>query len=221
MYIEILCYLRSLSTIHLFIYSSKNFRAAREVWRTKLNLFSKRMTLAEKNAADSANSQIKEVGGFSNSFRSSELNNLQDGEIITIPEDYKVFERKIGSGENARTAQYINCPTNTGRIVQFYPTAMARVAFVVDENGKNIRENNRMVVRRSEGDVCTWIDGKEIDSTVKAMKGCAIEYKVLDRVKTRAFGVDESAATAADVTETIIGGWNFSGKKRPVGYVTK
>jgi len=179
------------------------------------------MTLAEKNAADSANSQINKVNGFSNSFRSSELNNLQDGEIITIPKDYQVFERKIGSGENARVAQYINCPTNGGRIVQFYPTAMARVAFVVDENGKNIRENNRMKIVRSSGDVCAWIDGKEIDSTMKGMQGCSIEYKVLDRVKTRAFGVDESVATAADVTETIIGGWNFSGKTRPVGYPTK
>ena len=86
---------------------------------------------------------------------------------------------------------------------------------------KNIRENNRMKVVRSSGDVCAWIDGKEIDSTMKGMQGCSIEYKVLDRVKTRAFGVDESVATAADVTETIIGGWNFSGKTRPVGYPTK
>lgn len=179
------------------------------------------MTLQEKVAADKANSQLKEVGGFSNSFRSSELTNLEDGEILTIPEDYKVFERRIGQGADARTAQYINVMTNKGRTVTFYPTAMARIAFPVDENGKNIRENGRMKVVRSEGDVCKWIDGKSINDTMQGMKGCAIEYHILDRVQTRAFGVAESEATKDDVTSTIIGSWNFSGKKRPVGYPTK
>jgi hypothetical protein len=177
------------------------------------------MTLAEKVAADSANSQIEAASGFSNSFRSSELNNLQDGEIITIPEDYQVFKRKIGSGADARVAEYINVPTNTGRIAQFYPTAMARVAFEVDpKTGKNIRENGRMKVVRSEGDVCKWIDGKSIDATMQGMKGCQIAFNVLRRVPTRAFGVQESVATDKDVTETIVGGWNFAGEKRPVGY---
>ena len=177
------------------------------------------MTLAEKNAADSANSQIEAATGFSNSFRSAELNNLNSGEIITIPENYQVFKRKIGQGENARVAEYINVPTNTGRIVPFYPTAMARVAFEVDKaTGKNIRENGRMKVVRSEGDVCKWIDGKAIDDTMQGMKGCQILYQELQRVPTRNFGVAESVATDKDVSETIIGSWNFSGSKRPVGY---
>lgn len=180
----------------------------------------KAMTLAEKVAADSANSQLKAVGGFSNTFRSSELNNLKDGEIITIPEDYQVFARRIGNDENARVAEYINVPTNTGRIAQFYPTAMARVAFEVDpKTGKNLRQDGRMVVVRSEGDVCKWIDGKAIDTTMQGMKGCQIQYKELRRVPTRTFGVPESTATKDDVTETIIGGWNFvDGSKKPVGY---
>jgi hypothetical protein len=179
------------------------------------------MTLSEKVAADKSNSQVKEVGGFSNSFRSSELNNLNEGEIITIPENYTVFERRIGQGENARTAQYINVPTNTGRVVNFYPTAMARVAFPVDENGKNIREDGRMKVVRSTGDVCTFIDGKAINDTMKAMVGCQIEYSNVQRVNTREFGVSEAEATKDNVTTTIIASWNFAGKKRPVGYPTK
>lgn len=180
------------------------------------------MTLKEKNSADLANSQVKAVGEFSNSFRTSQLNNLVSGEIITIPEDYQVFERKIGRGDDARTAQYINVPTNTGRVAQFYPTAMARIAFEVDDSGKNILdENGRMKVVRSQGTVCDYIDGKAIDATMKALKGCQIEYKELDRVKTRAFGVEEAVATAKDVTKTIIGSWNFYGEKRPVDYVSK
>lgn len=175
------------------------------------------MTLQEKNAADLASSQVNAIGAFSNSFRSSELTNLNEGEIITIPEDYQVFERKIGD----RTAQYINVPTNTGRVVQFYPTSMARIAFEVDKNGKNIRENGRMKVVRSTGDVVTFIDGKAIDATMQAMKGCQIAYGDVKRIPTREFGVPESEATDKNVTSTIIASWNFAGEKRPVGYVSK
>lgn len=175
------------------------------------------MTLQEKNAADLANSQKEAVGSFSNSFRSSTLVNLENGESFVIPENYQVFKRKIGD----RTAEYINVTTNTGRTVEFYPTSMARIAFPVDENGKNIRENGRMKVVRSEGDVVSFIDGKAIDATMQAMKGCEILYKIKERVPTRAFGVAESDATKEDVTSTIIGSWNFDGSKRPVGYVAK
>lgn len=175
------------------------------------------MTLQEKNQADLANSQVNAVGAFSNSFRSSTLTNLNEGEIFTIPEDYQVFERKIGD----RTAQYINVPTNTGRVVQFYPTSMARIAFEVDENGKNIRENGRMKVVRSSGDVVTFIDGKAINDTMEAMKGCQIAYGDIQRIRTREFGVAESEATKENVTSTIVASWNFTGSKRPVGYAAK
>lgn len=175
------------------------------------------MTLEQKIAADKANTaQRKEVTGFANSFRSSVLNNFGAEEHFVIPEKYVVFERKIGQGEEARVAQYINITTDGGRTLEFYPTAMARIAFPVDENGKNIREDNgRMKVVRSSGTVCDFIDGQSIDAAMKAMKGCKIHYKEVDRVKTRAFGVPESSATSKDVTTTIIGSWNFEGTKKP------
>lgn len=175
------------------------------------------MTLAEKNAADSANTaQRKAVAGFSNSFRSSVLNNFGAEEKFVIPEDYTVYQRKIGQGEDARVAEYINVQTDGGRVVEFYPTAMARIAFRVDENGKNIRNNGQMDIVRSTGDVCDFIDGKAIDATMQALKGCKIHYKEVERVKTRAFGVPESTATSKDVTTTIIGSWNFAeGSKKP------
>lgn len=174
------------------------------------------MTLEQKNAADAANtSQRKEVGGFSNSFRSSVLNNFGAEEHFVIPTNYRVFERKIGTGADARIAQYINIQTDGGRTLEFYPTAMARIAFEVDENGKNLRENGRMVVKRSHGTVCDFIDGQSIDAAMQAMKGCKIHYKEDERVKTRAFGVPESTATSKDVTTTIIGEWNFEGDTKP------
>ena len=177
------------------------------------------MTLAEKIAADKANSQVTLVAGFSNSFRSNELNNLEDGDIITIPEGdlYQVCQRKIGD----RVAEYINVNTNSGRQAQFYPTSMTRIAFEVDENGKNVRVGGRMKVIRSTGDVVDYIAGKEIDGTMRKLQGCQLQYNIVKRVKTRAFGVQESVATSKDVTETIIGKWSFYGDKRPTDYVAK
>ena len=174
------------------------------------------MTLAEKVAADAASSNLQEVGSFSKAFRSSTLNNLEDGEVITIPEDYHIFEREI----NGQKAQYINVNTNTGRIVAFYPSAICRSAFVVDENGKNkLLDNGRRDIRPNKGDVVDFCAGKAIDPTMQAMKGCSLKYNILERVKTRAFGITNEAATSKDVVDnTIVAGWNFEGTKRPVGY---
>ena len=175
------------------------------------------MTLEEKNRADLANANVKEVAGFSKAFRTSELNNLQSGESFTIPENYTVKQRTIG-GNTENPMEYINVLTNTGRTVEFSPRSMTRVAFPVDENGKNIRENGRMKVVRSSGNLISFIQGKEIDSTMKALKGCTIQYTEAERVKTRAFGVPEEKATANDVNTTIIGKWDLIGDKKPAGW---
>lgn len=175
------------------------------------------MTLEEKNRADLANANVKEVAGFSKAFRTSELNNLQSGESFTIPEDYTVKQRVIG-GNTENPMEYINVLTNTGRTVEFSPRSMTRIAFPVDENGKNIRENDRMKVVRSGGNLVPFIAGKEIDSTMKALKGCTIQYTEAERVNTRAFGIPEEKATSKDVQVTIIGNWNLIGEKKPVGW---
>lgn len=170
------------------------------------------MNYLEKIAADQASSQRTEVGSFSNSFRSQTLTNLEEGESFVIPENYKIFERKIGDNK----AQYINVQTDKGRTVEFYPTSICKIAFEVDENGKNIRENGRIVPpKRSVGDVVNFCEGKAIDATMKSMKGCTINYNHVQRVKTRAFGVKEEDATANDVTTTVLATWSFVGDKRP------
>lgn len=175
------------------------------------------MTLEEKNRADLANANVKEVAGFSKAFRTSELNNLQSGESFVIPENYTVKQRAIG-GNTENPMEYINVLTNTGRTVEFSPRSMTRVAFPVDESGKNIRENGRMKVVRSTGNLIPFIQGKEIDSTMKALKGCTIQYTESERVKTRAFGVPEEKATSNDVNTTIIGKWDLVGDKKPAGW---
>lgn len=175
------------------------------------------MTLAEKNAADVQKSNIKAVGGFSKAFRSNELNNLVSGESFVIPENYTVMQRVIG-GNTENPAEYINVQTNTGRTVEFYPTAMTRIAFPVDADGHDIIQDGRRAVVRSEGNLIPFIQGKEINATMEALKGCTIEYKLKEQVKTRRFGVEDAVATAQDVQNTNIGEWNLIGKKKPAGW---
>lgn len=176
------------------------------------------MTIVEKIAADKASAQRVVVEGFSKAFRSNQLNNLQDGDIITIPEKYEVFSRKIGDN----TAEYINVEVvsadSTKHVAEFYPTAMARIAFVVDENGKNKYVDGHREIKRSTGDVVSFIEGKAINPTMEALKGCSIKYNVVERVNTRKFGVEDEDATAEDIQTTVIGSWNFHGRKRPAGY---
>lgn len=176
------------------------------------------MTLAEKNAADVQKSNIKPVGSFSKAFRSNELNNLESGESFTIPENYQVMQRVIG-GNTENPAEYINVTTNTGRTVEFYPTAMTRIAFPVDAEGHDVLQNGRRAVVRSEGNLIPFIQGKEIDSTMQALKGCTIQYTLKEKVNTRAFGVTNELATAKDVQTTNIGQWDIIGEKKPVGWV--
>lgn len=176
------------------------------------------MTISEKDAADKAKtSNVKVLGKFSKAFRSNELNNLMDGESFIVPENFTVFSRTIRGSENP--AEYINVKTNTGRVIEFYPGSIVRNAWKVDENGKNVMQDGRQVIVRSDGNLVPFVQGKEIDSTMRALAGCEISYKIREKVPTRTFGVDEAVATSKDVQTVNIGTWNIIGDKKPEGWV--
>lgn len=176
------------------------------------------MTLEEKLMADNANSDLKEVGGFSNAFRSSTREPIKEGEIITIPENYKVIENgQLGSEGNH--PQYINCPTSMGRIIEFYPSMLTRAAFIVDDNCKPVMVGGRQQRIPTGGEVAAYVAGKAIDPTMQSLKGCQLKFHNSKQYKTRAFGVDAATATKNDVTLMTVGDWDFEGNKRPEGYV--
>lgn len=177
------------------------------------------MTLNEKYMADSANSNLKELaGGFTNTFRAGQRESIKEGEILTIPENYKVYEnRQLGS--EGKHPQYINCPTNMGRIVEFYPSMLTRAAFVVDDNCQPVLENNRQKRVPTGGSVAAYVAGKAINPTMQAMQGCQIQFHNSQSYKTRAFGVPATEATKKDVVTLTVGDWDFVGEKFPEGYV--
>lgn len=104
------------------------------------------MTIQESISATLAqSSRYQQVAQFSKSFRSDDLGNIEAGEEFTIPEDFVVISQKIMRGGvpvkdqqgNDVTAEFIKVQTNKGRVVNFFPSSLTKVAFRVDaETGK-------------------------------------------------------------------------------------
>lgn len=178
------------------------------------------MTLEEKIVADNSNSQVKAVGSFSNAFRAATRESIKEGEILTIPENYTVYENR-NLGSEGKHPQYINCPTSEGRIVELYPTMFTRAAFVVDANCKPVMDNGRQKRVPTGGTVAKFVAGKAIDPTMQAMKGCQIQFHNSKQYNTREFGVSAEEATKDNVVQLTVGDWDFVGDKKPVGYVAE
>lgn len=182
------------------------------------------MTLSEAiNATLAQGSQYQKVDGFSKAFRTDELSNIVAGEEFTIPEDYVVFSQRmmrngqpvLDRDQNQVTAEFIKVQTNTNRIVNFYPTSLTKIAFRVDENGKDVSEDR---IVRTTGDLVDYVKGKPINDVMQALKGCTVKCEALTPVKVRAFGVSNEAATSKDVQTNNIGKWTLVGDKKPANW---
>lgn len=202
-----------------------------------------KMTLVEKNNKDHSKHDVEFYNPSSSypyrPFCSPELYTLNDGEIITIPENPPIFQRQLerykeyrqGQGlimyfqkkdENAPKVEYINVVTNTGYIVEFYPSVLWRtLAIEVDENGKYIRENDRIKIHRRTDDITRFIDSlgnKRIDvkNILQALAGCQIKYHFVKCLRIRYKNIAEGDANKNDVGMYIMAEWSFVGDKRPV-----
>lgn len=181
------------------------------------------MTIQESISATLAqSSRYQQVAQFSKSFRSDDLGNIEAGEEFTIPEDFVVISQKIMRGGvpvkdqqgNDVTAEFIKVQTNKGRVVNFFPSSLTKVAFRVDaETGKDA-ETDRIV--RTSGDLVKYVkDHPDMNLTMNALKGCTVKCEALNPVPVRAFGVPNDKATKADVQTNNIGTWTLVGDKRP------
>lgn len=184
------------------------------------------MTINEANAACAAQSSLyTEVTAFSKAFRETNLNNINEGEQFEIPQDYKIYQqRMMRNGEpvvdregNQVTAEFINVATNTGRTVRFYPSSLSKIAFAVDENGKDLVGAGRVVP--TAGALAEFVRGKAINDVMQSLKGCTVKCEKLTPVNTRTFGVSNEVATSKDVQKTNVGTWVLVGDKKPAGYV--
>jgi hypothetical protein len=185
------------------------------------------MTLQESFAIENGNSNVQEVEKFSKAFRIDTLNNIEAGEEFTIPTgaDYKIWSQRIMRGGQPVldrdgkpvTAEYVKCLTNKGRIINFFPSSLTKIAFKVDaETGKDLT-SDRIV--RPTGDIVDYCKAHpDMTETMKALQGCTIKCESYEKVPVRRFGVPNDKATKADVETNNIGTWKLVGEKKPANW---
>lgn len=192
------------------------------------------MNLAEKNDADAKNGHNKRV--YYDLFRTNLafkddffLYSFTDGEVITIPDNFKVFRRQVIEQISLKESviheyDYINVTNSEGYIVELRPNVMSAIYFEVDHNGRNIRENGRMKISRTTGTVADYLRRggfNNINQGLKEMTGCLIKVSFIKRVLIRKFNVPESIATSEDVIPRDVYDFSFVGERRPIGFVEK
>lgn len=181
------------------------------------------MTIQESITSEVARG-AKVVEGFSKAFRIDELGNIEVGESFVIPDNYQVLSKPMMrdgkpvmyNGEPV-TAEFIKVQTNTGRICNFYPTSLTKVAFRVDpETGKDVIGADRIV--RTQGNLVTYVkDHPDINVTMKKLIGCTVKLEAVTPVTVRNFGVSNEKATKESIARNPnnIGTWLLIGEKKP------
>ena len=78
----------------------------------------------------------KKVNGFEGAVRSLENLNLEVGDQFTMPENYEVYEQKIGDNK----AQYIFIDLGNDNVKKFYPSTFTKSRTVYNEDGTSTGE---------------------------------------------------------------------------------
>lgn len=148
--------------------------------------------------------------------RSTELNNLRDGDIFTIPADYTCLEQEIRNAQSRRdpstgrmikpTAKYIFVEVERNgnkTAVAFYPTSFwkrRRLAISVpdeEDASKDVWVNSDEYVSAS-GEVALHVQGfADLDDALKDIAGKPIMVKKKS-IKTLPYGVDKADAATDD-----------------------
>lgn len=107
--------------------------------------------------------------GFSGAVRSLEMNNLRDGDVVTLPEgEYDVLEQKIRNSDN--TFEYINVNVQRGEsatVARLTPSLFWRNLEEADADG-----NGTGVRHIADGNVVEAVQGfATVDEFIAAHKG--------------------------------------------------
>lgn len=135
----------------------------------------------EKKRAEAC--KDKKVDGFSGAIRSLEVLNLEEGDVLTFPLEYEVYEQKFGDN----VAQYIFCQIgDTDNVKPFYPSTFTKSRQIYDEDleptGKRVHTKGTAAeLFRQFGSVQEGMD---------ALKGKKVKVTKIEKVRTLRFNTD-------------------------------
>lgn len=121
----------------------------------------------------------KKVNGFTGAQRSLENMGLEKGDEFTFPNNYDVYEQKIG--ENV--VQYIFVEIN-GNAKKFYPSTFTKSRTVYNEDGTSTGTRKHTMGTAAE----LFRQSGTIEAGMDALKGKKVKVSEMETVRTLRFG---------------------------------
>lgn len=122
----------------------------------------------------------KEVSGFEGAVRSLENLNLEVGDTFTMPQNYKVYEQKIGDSK----AQYIFIDLGNDNVKKFYPSTFTKYRTVYDEDGQSTGERIHTTGTAAE----LFRTAGSVKEGMDLLKGKTLKVSDIKIVRTMRYG---------------------------------
>lgn len=124
----------------------------------------------------------KKVNGFSGAIRSLENLGLEVGDKFTMPDEYQVYEQKIGDN----SVQYIMVELTNGNAKPFYPSTFVKSRTVYNEDGTSTGERKHTMGSAAE----LFRTFGNIQEGMEALKGKTLEVTKVESVRTLRYGTE-------------------------------
>lgn len=138
----------------------------------------------------------KKVNGFSGAIRSLDNLGLEKGDEFKMPENFEVFEQKIGDNK----VEYIMVELTNGNAKPFYPSTLVKSRTVYDEDGTNT--GTRVYTKGSAADL--FRSKGSVQEGMNALKGKTLKVSDVETVRTLRYGT-QSLMNAQIPTIDLVG----------------
>lgn len=153
------------------------------------------LTAIEKEVERNLARGDKRVSNFTGAQRSLENLGLEKGDTFTFPNDYEVYEQKIGTS----TAQYILIELTNGKVKPFYPSTFTKSRAVYNED--LTLTGQRVYTTGTAAEL--YRQYPTVEEGMNALKGITITVKDIMEVRTLRYGTQELINAQMPVLELV------------------
>lgn len=140
-------------------------------------------TLQRVITLDSKNPNLVALNKFKKAVPNRETDPFEEGDVFTVPANYQVTQNKL-----LNNAEFIYVTTESGKVVQFYPTSLYKRTMTYDETP----EHNTLGVKRHSGNVIDWARNfTDLNTLVNKLIGVKIKIEATEKFLTKVYGTDE------------------------------